>query len=144
MSVCLELAKFRPINHKILMNLMWGWLWPELPAPSPLCIACSAPSWLFKPLLPQLSLAFFLSAVVWGYCCWGRELHEPLIKYPASIWEGAGKSKAFLLHGSAAWCVQGMPGKGCSTQVWGALGLRVLDAELRDGSQVCAGSSSRC
>lgn len=30
-----------------------------------------------------------------------------------------------------------MPGQGCSAQIWGALGLQVLDAKLRDGSQVC-------
>lgn len=29
-----------------------------------------------------------------------------------------------------------MPGQGCSTQIWGVLGLQVLNAELRDGSLV--------
>lgn len=33
--------------------------------------------------------------------------------------------------------MQVMLGQGCSAQIWGALGLQVLDAELRDGSQVC-------
>lgn len=33
--------------------------------------------------------------------------------------------------------MQIMAGQGCSTQIWGALGLQVLNAEMRDGSQVC-------
>lgn len=98
-SVCLELAKIRPVNDKILMNLMWGGssqsCLHQVPRALP---ALLHPSGFLNHFFLNSSLAvFFLSAVVWGYCCWGRawlELHEPLIKYPASILEGAGKSKS--------------------------------------------------
>lgn len=135
--MCLDLAKLRPINDKILTNLMWGWPWLELHRASPACsksfrasLALLHPSGCrFKPLtLPQLfSLLSFCCSLGWLI------LEKGLSGAPPAFGQTSCKHLGALLE-RANHFASSSRARGVASQSGVVLlGLEVLNAEQRWG-----------